>query len=69
MLLPPEARCGHSVPHLMSSKGMPNIHDASSHLKTVRDAGKALEDEGLLSCVYLPTPRGLIVAQKREGRL
>lgn len=45
------------------------IHDASSHLKTVRDAGKALEDEGLLSCVFLPTPRGLIVAQKREGRL
>ena len=44
------------------------IHDASSHLKVVREAAQALEAEGLLSCVYLPTPRGLIVAQKREGR-
>jgi predicted O-methyltransferase YrrM len=45
------------------------IHDASSHLKTVRDAAHALEAEGLLSCVFLPTPRGLVIAQKRQGRL
>ena len=44
------------------------IHDASSHLKTVREAAHALEAEGLLSCVFLPTPRGLVIAQKREGR-
>jgi predicted O-methyltransferase YrrM len=44
------------------------IHDASSHLKVVREAAHALEAEGLLSCVFLPTPRGLILAQKREGR-
>lgn len=45
------------------------IHDASSHLKTVRDAAKELEAEGLLSCIYLPTPRGLVIAQKRDGRV
>ena len=44
------------------------MHDASSHLKIVRDAAFKLEDEGLLSVVILPTPRGLVVAQKREGR-
>ncbi len=49
--------------------GLILIHDASSHLKTVRDAAHALEAEGLLSCVFLPTPRGLVIAQKREGRL
>lgn len=48
--------------------GLILLHDASSHLKTVRDAALALEQEGLLSCVLLPTPRGLVVAQKREGR-
>jgi predicted O-methyltransferase YrrM len=44
------------------------IHDASSHLKTVRDAAHALEADGLLSCVFLPTPRGLVIAQKRQDR-
>ena len=44
------------------------IHDASSHLKVVRDAAFKLESDGLLSCIFLPTPRGLVVAQKREGR-
>ena len=48
--------------------GLILLHDASSHLKTVRAAAATLEDEGLLSCVYLPTPRGLVVAQKRAGR-
>ena len=44
------------------------MHDASSHLKIVREAALKLEAEGLLSVVLLPTPRGLVVAQKRAGR-
>jgi hypothetical protein len=44
------------------------MHDASSHLKQVREAALNLEREGLISVVLLPTPRGLVVAQKREGR-
>ena len=44
------------------------IHDASSHLKVVRDAAFKLESDGLLSCVFLPTPRGLVLAQKKAGR-
>jgi predicted O-methyltransferase YrrM len=47
--------------------GLVLMHDASSHMKTVRAAFK-LEAEGLLSCVFLPTPRGMVVAQRREGR-
>lgn len=50
------------------STGLILMHDASSHLKVVRDAAFRMEAEGLLSCVFLPTPRGLVVAQKREGR-
>jgi predicted O-methyltransferase YrrM len=50
------------------STGLILMHDASSHLKTVRDAAFALEAEGLVSCIFLPTPRGLVLAQKREGR-
>jgi len=45
------------------------MHDASSHLKVVRDAALKMESEGYLSCILLPTPRGLVLAQKREGRL
>ena len=48
--------------------GLILMHDASSHLKVVRDAAFKLESEGLVSCIFLPTPRGLVVAQKREGR-
>jgi predicted O-methyltransferase YrrM len=48
--------------------GLILIHDASSHLKTVRDAALRLEAEGLISAIFLPTPRGLVLAQKREGR-
>jgi predicted O-methyltransferase YrrM len=48
--------------------GLVLLHDASSHLKTVRDAAFKLEADGLLSCVFLPTPRGLVIAQRREGR-
>jgi predicted O-methyltransferase YrrM len=48
--------------------GLILLHDASSHLKTVRNAAFSLEAEGLVSCIFLPTPRGLVLAQKREGR-
>jgi predicted O-methyltransferase YrrM len=48
--------------------GLILMHDASSHLKTVREAALKLEQEGLISVVLLRTPRGLVVAQKRDGR-
>ena len=48
--------------------GLILMHDASSHLKTVREAALKLEREGLISVVLLRTPRGLVVAQKRAGR-
>ena len=49
--------------------GLILLHDASSSMKTVRDGALRLEAEGLLSVLLLPTPRGLVVAQKREGRV
>lgn len=52
----------------MNPQGVILMHDASSHLKQVRDAALKLEAEGLISVVLLPTPRGLVVAQKRQGR-
>jgi predicted O-methyltransferase YrrM len=52
----------------MNPNGIILMHDASSHLKTVREAAKKLENEGLISIVLLPTPRGLAIAQKRSGR-
>ena len=48
--------------------GLILMHDASSHMKVVRQAAFALEAEGLVSCIFLPTPRGLVLAQKRQGR-
>ena len=48
--------------------GLILMHDASSHLRVVREAALKLEREGLISVVLLPTPRGLVVAQKRHGR-
>lgn len=48
--------------------GLILIHDASSHLKVVRDAALQMEREGLISVVLMRTPRGLVVAQKRDGR-
>jgi len=52
----------------MNPYGIILLHDASSHLKQVRGGALRLEAEGLISAVFLPTPRGLVVAQKREGR-
>jgi len=61
----PEVR--HFLPQI-NPNGLILMHDASSHLKTVRDAALRMDQEGLISVVLLPTPRGLVVAQKREGR-
>jgi predicted O-methyltransferase YrrM len=52
----------------ISPFGVILMHDASSHLKQVREAALKLERDGLISVVLLPTPRGLVVAQKHEGR-
>jgi predicted O-methyltransferase YrrM len=52
----------------MNPHGLILMHDASSLMKTVREAALKLEAEGLISVILLPTPRGLVVAQKREGR-
>ncbi|HTW62255.1 MAG TPA: class I SAM-dependent methyltransferase [Terracidiphilus sp.] len=52
----------------ISANGLILMHDASSHPGTVREAALRLEAEGLISVVLLPTPRGLAIAQKREGR-
>ncbi|MGA8220031.1 MAG: class I SAM-dependent methyltransferase [Candidatus Acidiferrales bacterium] len=52
----------------INPNGLILMHDASSALKTVREGAQKLEREGLLSVVLLPTPRGLVIAQKREGR-
>lgn len=49
-------------------RGLVLVHDASSQFGVVREAALKLEKEGLLSVVLLSTPRGLVVAQKREGR-
>jgi prolipoprotein diacylglyceryl transferase len=57
----------HFLPQL-NPHGLILMHDASSAMKTVREAALQLEQEGLISVVLLPTPRGLVVAQKREGR-
>ncbi len=52
----------------ISPQGVVLIHDASSHMKVVREAAFELEQQGLLSCVFLNTPRGIVLGQKREGR-
>ena len=51
----------------ISPYGVILMHDASSHLKIVREAALKLVREGLISVVLLPTPRGLVVAQKKSG--
>jgi predicted O-methyltransferase YrrM len=52
----------------MNPNGIILMHDASSHLKVVREAALKMEREGLISVVLLPTPRGLVIAQPRAGR-
>lgn len=50
----------------MNPHGVVLMHDASSHLKVVREAALSLEAKGLLSVLLLPTPRGLVMAQPRR---
>jgi prolipoprotein diacylglyceryl transferase len=62
---------GQEVRHFLpqvNPYGLILMHDASSSMKTVREAALQMEQEGLISVVLLPTPRGLVVAQKRDGR-
>ncbi len=61
----PEVR--HFLPQI-NPNGLILMHDASSHLKTVRESAMRMEQEGLISVVFLPTPRGLVIAQKKQGR-
>lgn len=63
-----EQEIRHYLPQI-NPHGLILMHDASSHMKTVREAALKMEAEGLLSVVLLPTPRGLVVAQKRQGRV
>lgn len=51
----------------ISPQGLIAIHDASSHFRIVRDLVLRMEQEGLISAVMLPTPRGLAIAQKARG--
>jgi predicted O-methyltransferase YrrM len=62
-----EAEIRRLLPQL-DPRGLLVIHDASSHFKIVREAALRLEQEGLISVVMLSTPRGVVVAQRREGR-
>jgi len=62
---------GQEVRHFLpqvNPHGLILMHDASSAMKTVREAALQMEQEGLISVVLLATPRGLVVAQKRDGR-
>ena len=56
----------HYLPQI-NLNGIILIHDASSHMKIVREAAFRLQAEGLISVVCLPTPRGLVIAQKRQS--
>jgi predicted O-methyltransferase YrrM len=49
----------------MNPHGLILMHDASSHLKLVREAAFKMQAEGLISVLLLPTPRGLVLAQPR----
>jgi len=62
-----EREVRHFLPQI-SPTGLILIHDASSLQKVVREAALRLEAEGLISVVLVPTPRGLVVAQRRSGR-
>jgi hypothetical protein len=42
------------------------MHDANSAMKIVRESALRLEAEGLITALLLPTPRGLVLAQKKR---
>jgi predicted O-methyltransferase YrrM len=60
-----EQEIRHFLPQI-NPNGLILMHDASSHRPIVRDAALRMQAEGLISVVFLPTPRGLIVAQRRK---
>jgi predicted O-methyltransferase YrrM len=49
--------------------GLILMHDAGSRFKVVREAALQMESEGLISVVLVSTPRGLVIAQKKQGRI
>lgn len=59
-----EQEVRHFLPQV-SPNGLVVLHDAGSHKPVVRDAVHRMAAEGLISAVFLPTPRGLVLAQKR----
>src|ERR1700675_4054557 len=50
----------------MNPWGLILMHDANSAMKIVRESALRLEAEGLITALLLPTPRGLVVAQKKR---
>jgi predicted O-methyltransferase YrrM len=50
----------------VSEWGLILMHDASSAMKIVRESALRLEAEGLITALLLPTPRGLVLAQKKR---
>lgn len=60
-----EQEIRHYLPQI-NPNGIILMHDANTHRPIVRDAALKMQAEGLLSVVCLPTPRGLVVAQKRN---
>lgn len=66
-LLIREQELRHFLPQI-SPYGLILVHDASSQIEKVREAMLRLELEGLISTVLLSTPRGMAIAQKRQGR-
>ncbi|HSE48161.1 MAG TPA: prolipoprotein diacylglyceryl transferase family protein [Terriglobales bacterium] len=60
-----EQEVRHFLPQ-MSPNGLILMHDASTHYKVVREQALRMQAEGLLSVVFLPTPRGLVIAQAKR---
>jgi len=50
----------------MNQWGLILMHDANSSMKIVRESALRLEAEGLITALLLPTPRGLVLAQKKK---
>jgi predicted O-methyltransferase YrrM len=50
----------------MNPWGLILMHDANSAMKIVRESALRLETEGLITALLLPTPRGLVLAQKKR---
>jgi prolipoprotein diacylglyceryl transferase len=59
-----EQEVRHFLPQ-MSPHGLILMHDAGSHYQVVREQALRMQADGLISVVFLPTPRGLVIAQKR----